>query len=142
MCSSLDREGGRVLTVVLGGLAPGPGILSRSLYLQCGFGDQWDAGCKGRTSAKYTAYQMIETILRTTKLCADSDCEAGAVFERARAGDALVHSEVHPLLGIRMVREHLLPKRDRRRGADHASGEIEFDPVDLHIFPNEAEELV
>ena len=76
------------------------------------------------------------------ELHAESDREAGAVFKRARVGDTLVNLELHLLLAARIVREHLLRKLDLRRGEDLAGGEVELDLVDLHVLPNEAEELV
>ena len=84
---------------------------------------------------------MICGILHTTEFRARSNCEAGTVFERARVGDALVDAEAHLLLGVRVVRKHLFREHDRGRG-DYASVEMEFNLVDLHVLPYEAEELV
>ena len=84
----------------------------------------------------------MDMVLRTAELHADGDREAGTVLERARVGDALVDAEAHLLRGVRVVREHLLRKHDRGRGDDLAGVEIEFDLVDLHVLPYEAEELV
>ena len=57
-------------------------------------------------------------------------------------GDALVDAEAHLQLGVRVVRKHLLREHDRRQGGDYAGVEIEFDLVDLHVLPYEAEKLV
>jgi len=81
-------------------------------------------------------------ILSTAELRADGDREAGAVFERARVRDTLVNAEAHLLFAIQVVREHVLRERDRRRRDDLAGVELVLDLVDLHVLPQEAEQLV
>ena len=75
------------------------------------------------------------SILRTAELHAGSDCEAGTVFERARAGDTLVDAVGHIPVVVRLVLEHLLRKRDLRHGGNLCSIEIESELVNLHVLP-------
>ena len=44
--AGLDREGGNILSVVLGRLAPRPGVGARGLHRELAFGDQRETDCK------------------------------------------------------------------------------------------------
>lgn len=61
---------------------------------------------------------------------------------RAGVGDALVDTEDHLLVVVRIIREYLLHECSWGRGEDLAGVEVVLDLVDLHVLPKEAEELV
>jgi hypothetical protein len=84
----------------------------------------------------------MDEIVRTAELHAGGNREPGAVFERARVGDALVDAETHFLLSVRVVGEHLLRESDRCGTEDLGGVDLELDLVDLHVLPDKAKELV